>query len=61
MSDEKARQIIDQQVPLWDLAAYFNAYEVADEMIEDVEALLLRSFANNLLNKRMEQFARHRK
>lgn len=59
-SDEKARQIVDQQVPLSDLAAYFSAYEVTDEMIEDVEALLVRSFANNLLNKRMERFARHR-
>ena len=59
-SDEKARQIIDHQVPLWDIATYFSAYDVADEMIEDVEALLVRSFANNLLNKRMERFARHR-
>lgn len=59
-SDEKARQIIDQQVPLWALASYFSAYEVADEMTEDVEALLVRSFANNLLNIRMERFNRHR-
>lgn len=59
-SDEKARQIVDQQVPLWAIAAYFSAYDVADDMIEDVEALLVRSFANNLLNKRMERFARHR-
>lgn len=59
-TDEKNRQIVDQQVPLWAIAAYFSAYEVADEMIEDVEALLVRSFANNLLNKRMERFARHR-
>jgi hypothetical protein len=59
-SDEKARQIVDQQVPLSDLAAYFSAYEVADEMIEDVEALLVRAFANNLLNKKMEKFERHR-
>lgn len=60
-SDEKARQIIDQQVRLSDLAAYFSAYEVADEMIEDVEALLVRAFANNLLNKKMEKFERHRR
>lgn len=59
-TDEKDRQIIDQRVPLWELASYFSAYEVADEMIDDVEALLVRSFANNLLNKRMERFARHR-
>lgn len=60
-SDEKARQIVDQQVPLWDLAVYFSAYDAADGMIEDVEALLVRSFANNLLNIRMERFARHRR
>ncbi len=55
-SDEKTRQIVDQSVSIWDIATYFSAYEVADEMIEDVEALLVRSFANNLLNKRMERF-----
>lgn len=60
-SDEKARQIIDRQVPLSALAAYFSAYEVADGMINDVEALLVRSFANDLLNKRMERFARQRR
>ncbi|MCB1087366.1 MAG: hypothetical protein KDM63_10000, partial [Verrucomicrobiae bacterium] len=59
-SDEKARQITDQQVPLWEIARYFSAYEVADGLIEDVEALLVRSFANDLLNKRMERFTRHR-
>lgn len=60
-SDEKARQIVDYAVPLYDIAHYFSAYEVTDELIEDVEALLVRSFANNLLNKRMEKFARHRR
>lgn len=60
-SDEKSRQILDQSVSIWEIASYFSAYEVADEMIEDVEALIVRSFANNLLNKRMENFERHRK
>jgi hypothetical protein len=60
-SDEKSRQIVDKQVPLSVLAAYFSAYEVADSMINDVEALLVRSFANDLLNKRMERFTRQRK
>ncbi len=59
-SDEKARQIVDQQVPLHELASYFSAYEVADPMIEDLEALLVRSFANDLLNVRMERFRRDR-
>lgn len=60
-SEEKERQIVEEVVPLSELASYFSAYEVDNEMIDDVEALLVRSFANNLLNKRMERFSRHRK
>jgi hypothetical protein len=55
-SDEKVRQITDQEVPLHELAQYFSAYEVADGMINEVEAMLVRSFANDLLNTRMEKF-----
>lgn len=60
-SDEKARQIISVSVPLHELAGYFSAYDVADEMIGVVEAMLVRSFANDLLNKRMEKFANRSK
>jgi DNA-binding transcriptional regulator YdaS (Cro superfamily) len=60
-SDEKTRQIGDHIVPLYEIASYFSAYRVSDGMIDDLEALLVRSFANNLLNIRMEQFARSRK
>lgn len=59
-TDQKNRQPIEQHVKLWEIAAYFSAYVVEDEMIDDVEALIVRSFANNLLNKRMERFTRHR-
>jgi hypothetical protein len=59
-SEEKARQIHDYEVPLHELAAYFSAYEVSDGLIGDIESLLVRSFANDLLNKRMERFGRHR-
>ena len=55
-SDEKARQITEHAVPLHELATYFSAYEVADGMINEVEAMLVRSFANDLLNKKMEKF-----
>ena len=55
-SDEKARQITEHPVPLHELASYFSAYQVADGMINEVEAMLVRSFANDLLNKRMEKF-----
>jgi hypothetical protein len=55
-TNEKARQIRELAVPLHELATYFSAYQVADPMIGVVEAMLVRSFANDLLNKRMEQF-----
>jgi DNA-binding transcriptional regulator YdaS (Cro superfamily) len=55
-SDEKARQIVEHVVPLHELAKYFSAYDVVDGMINELEAMLVRSFANDLLNKRMERF-----
>jgi hypothetical protein len=59
-SDEQARQISDNLVSLHEIAAYFSAYQVVNGMIDDLESLLVRSFANDLLNIRMERFARHR-
>lgn len=59
-SKEKSRQIVEEAVPLHELAHYFSAYEVVDGMIGEVEALLVRSFANDLLNIRMERFDRQR-
>ncbi|HEV2198219.1 MAG TPA: hypothetical protein VGR73_00250 [Bryobacteraceae bacterium] len=60
-SDEKSRQIRDRAVPLHELAHYFSAYVVTDGMITEVEAMLVRSFANDLLNKRMERFGQQRR
>jgi hypothetical protein len=60
-SDEKSRQIVEQVVPLHELAAYFSAYHVVDGMIDELESLLVRSFANDLLNIRMERFSHQRK
>lgn len=60
-SDEKARQIVDYEVPLHEMAIYFSAYQVADGMINEVEAMLVRSFANDLLNKRMERFGQQKR
>lgn len=54
---EKLRQPKDTKLELFDLAWYFSAYSVDDGMIDDLEALMVRSFANNLLNVRMETFA----
>jgi hypothetical protein len=58
---EKTRQIIDHFVPLHDLAGYFSAYAVVDSLINKMEAMLVRSFANDLLNIRMEQFLASKK
>ena len=59
--EEKSRQIGNHVVPLHELASYFSAYQVSDGMIDELEALLVRSFANDLLNKKMERFVRQRK
>ena len=59
-TEEKSRQIIGQAISLHEIARYFSAYAVSDGLIDDVEALLVRSFANDLLNVRMEKFRRHR-
>jgi len=60
-SEEKTRQIREFEIPLHDIAAYFSAYQVSDGMINEVEAMLVRSFANDLLNKKMERFGQQKK
>ena len=45
-------------MPLSALAAYFSAYEVPVALIDDMEAFLIRAFPNDLLNKKMEMFAK---
>jgi hypothetical protein len=57
---EKKRQPKPTPLVLADLAEYFSAYEVDPGMIGDLEALLVRGFANDLLNIRMETFLRSR-
>ena len=56
-SNEKTRKIVKRSVPLYKLAYYLSVYEVSDSAIEDVEALLIRGFANDLMNVRMETFS----
>lgn len=43
-------------VQLHELAKYFSAYEVDPGMVHNIEALLIRAFADNLMNKKMETF-----
>jgi len=58
---EKLRQPRRKQLQLVDLAFYFSAYQIDYGMIDDLEALLVRGFANDLLNAKMETFAHQRK
>ena len=43
-------------VQLHELAKYFSAYEVNPNFVDNTETLLIRAFADNLMNKRMENF-----
>lgn len=53
---DQQRQILKQSVPLHEVASYCSAYEVSDHLIAKFEALIVRAFANDLLNVRMENF-----
>jgi len=53
----KHRQIVAEDVALHEIATYFSAYQVPDAMINNIEAMLVRSFANDLLNVKMENFS----
>ncbi|NHH79516.1 hypothetical protein DRA46_01584 [Burkholderia gladioli] len=57
-SDEYARQVRLTTRHLSHLATYFSAYKVDDALINELEALLVRSFANDLLNVKMERFGK---
>ena len=55
-SDEIARKIAKSNVRLSRMSGYFSAYEVSDDLIDTFEALIVRAFANDLLNSKMENF-----
>ena len=55
-ASKKLRPIKQTSVRLVEMAAYFSAYEITPGIIDDVEAILIRAFANDLLNTRMEKF-----
>ena len=50
------RKITLGAVQLNYVASYFSAYSVVPEQISSMEAFLIRAFANNLMNKRIETF-----
>lgn len=53
---ESPRKIEKTNLQLADMASYFSAYEVEEDMINNIEALLVRVFANSILNVKMEKF-----
>ena len=55
-TDERERPIRRMNTELSKLASYFSAYEVDRDHISDIEALLIRAFANDLLNSQMANF-----
>lgn len=54
---EKLRQPTMTAQKLCDLASYVSAFEIDNGMIDNLEALIVRAFANDLLNKNMEKFS----
>jgi len=54
----KIRQPTDINLKLHDLAAYFSAFEVTGAMVNELEALLVRAFPNDLLNFKMEKLGK---
>lgn len=54
--DEGRRRIENELIALHEIASYVSVYKVSEGLISKLEALLVRSFANDLLNIRMENF-----
>ena len=52
----KLRSLQKKKVNLSDIASYFSAYKIDDGLIDNLEALMIRGFANDLTNVRMEKF-----
>ena len=50
------RKLGPKLVQLHELAKYFSAYKVDPKFTHNLEALLIRAFADNLMNKKMENF-----
>lgn len=55
-SKEARRPIRQFSLALHDIATFFSAYEIRSDLINHIEALLIRAFANQLTNKRQERF-----
>ena len=54
-ANEKVRQPHDHNLHLYQLAAYFSAYAVLEDVVDAVEGLLIRAFPNDTFNTKMEK------
>jgi len=54
---KKKRRIKKRQVYLHEIASFLSVYEVGDRLISNLEALLLRTFPNELSNAKMESIS----
>jgi hypothetical protein len=52
---KKLRQPKNEVVFLHDIAQFFSVYEVAPEIISNLEAMIIRALCNNLSNVKMEK------
>lgn len=52
-NEEKRRQIYERTVVLHEVAGFVSAYRVTKGLIGELESLLIRSFANDIMNKQM--------
>jgi hypothetical protein len=57
-TEDGKRKIEKLTVVLHEIASYVSAYEIPTDLISKLEALIVRAFANDLLNVRMEKFER---
>ena len=56
----KERVISEYEAVIHELAHYVSVYHISsDDMISPLEALIVRGFANDLLDKKMEKFAKN--
>lgn len=50
----KKRSIKKRQVYLHEIASFISVYEVGDKLIDNLEAMLIRTFPNELSNAKMQ-------
>lgn len=59
-ADEQDRQPRAKSERLHNLAAYFSAHEVIPNMVDKLEALLIRTFLNDITNVKMQRIGKKR-